>query len=70
MMKVILSLIGVYIVLLLTMYVAQEKLIFFPQKLKKDHAFHFPSSFEELSISVGEETLHALAFDSGTGTEW
>ncbi len=63
-MKVILSLFGIYFLLLITMYFAQEKLIFFPQKLNKEHKFRFSSTSEEILIPVDEGVLHALAFEA------
>ena len=62
-MKFIISVVGIYIFLMGLMYVAQERLIFFPEHLPKDHLFTFSLSFEEVFIPVGKDQLHALAFE-------
>lgn len=52
-----------YVLLCLLLYAFQEKLLFFPQKLKKDHTFHFEESFTEVFIPAYDGTiLHALWF--------
>ena len=47
---------------LLFLYYAQEKLIFFPSKLSKEHRFTFKTEFEEHFIPSGSEQLHSLLF--------
>lgn len=58
---------------ILTLYVAfcaffyfyQEKLIFYPQKLEKNHAFHFKGNFEEINIETKDNLLlNGLLFRS------
>lgn len=51
------------IVLLSLLYFFQERLIFHPQKLAKDYIFDFPQPFEEINISVEDQTtLNGLLF--------
>jgi uncharacterized protein len=61
---------GLYILVCGLMFVLQEKLIFFPQKLDKDHEFSFRQPFEEVYIKTEDEkSLHGLLFraDSSKG---
>lgn len=51
------------IAILLMLYFGQEKLIFFPDKLPKDHKYSFDHKFEEHFIKVDDKTeLNALLF--------
>lgn len=57
--------IGLYLVLCGVIYFFQEKFIFFPQKLNKDHQFDFDGDFEELFLkSKDGHLLHGLLFKS------
>lgn len=59
-----------YLLICLLLYLFQEKLIFFPQKLAKDYRFQFNQPFEELNIATSDKTqLHGLLFktDSSKG---
>jgi len=52
------------------MFISQESLIFFPKKLPPDYTFKFDQPFEEMIITVDNETsLHGLLFkaDSSKG---
>ena len=63
-------LLGLYILVCGLMFVLQEKLIFFPQKLDKDHQFSFRQPFEEVYIKTEDQkSLHGLLFraDSSKG---
>ena len=55
-----------YCMICLVLYVYQEKLIFFPQKLLADYKFHFTQNFEEVWVEnkAEDEILHALWFKS------
>lgn len=56
--------------MLLLLYFAQEKLIFHPEKLQKNHKYSFSKQFEEYFIKVDDNTeLNALLFkaDSSKG---
>lgn len=58
-------LLGLYVLACGLMFVLQEKLIFFPQQLDKDHTFKFPQPFQEISIKTEDEKLlHGLLFKS------
>jgi uncharacterized protein len=68
-MVIISILLGVYIVICGLLFIFQEKLIFFPDKLDKNHNFDFPQ-FEEIHItSEDQKVLHGLLFkaDSSKG---
>ena len=59
-----------YIVLCAGLYFFQERLIFFPDKLDKDHKFPFNQPFEEVNIQTRDgKLLNALLFmaDSAKG---
>ena len=60
--KIPLALIVLGVLLFLLLYYAQEKLIFFPSKLSKEHRFTFKTEFEEHFIPSGSEQLHSLLF--------
>lgn len=54
---------GLYILVCLLLFYFQEKLIFFPQKLAKDHVFHFDQENEEIYIPARDNTLlHGILF--------
>jgi pimeloyl-ACP methyl ester carboxylesterase len=54
---------GVYTVLCGLIYLLQEKLIFFPDKLDRAHRFDFPEPFEEMTIqTTDKKALHGLLF--------
>jgi len=62
-MVIISILLGLYILVCGLMFTLQEKLIFFPQKLQKNHAFGFAQPFEEVTIlTQDEKNLHGLLF--------
>ena len=48
------------------LYMFQEKLIFFPQKLSKDYQFSFDLPFEEINIRTDDQvSLNGLLFKAG-----
>lgn len=54
-----------YFLVCLLLFLFQEKLIFFPQKLDRNFQFHFDQPFEEMFIPVEEDvTLHGIMFKS------
>ena len=74
MMKILLKIFTGLIVLLIIigglLFVFQEKLIFFPQKLDKNYQFNFNQKFEEINIKTnGGVSLNGLLFkaDSSKG---
>src|SRR5688500_14779823 len=53
-----------YVGLCALMFLLQEKLIFFPQKLRKNHQFNFGQAFKEVSIKTEDQkVLHGLLFE-------
>lgn len=59
-----------FLIFCLVIYFLQEKLLFFPEKLAKNHSFNFGSAFEELSIKTTDGYhLNAVLFkaDSSKG---
>lgn len=59
-----------YLIICGLLYFFQEKLIFFPHKLRKDYKFQFNQSFEELNIKTTDQILlNGLLFkaDSSKG---
>jgi len=61
---------ALYFVICALLYVFQENLIFFPQKLDKNYRFTFDQQFEEFNIPAKDKTaLHGLLFkaDSSKG---
>ena len=64
-MLVITILLGLYIIICGIMFLLQEKLIFFPQKLDKHHTFSFRQPFEEINFKTDDKkNLHGLLFKS------
>ena len=66
-LKLILAL---YIIVCGLLYAFQEKLIFFPQKLEKNHQFSFNQKFEEINVkTIDGISLNGLLFraDSSKG---
>lgn len=64
-LKILTYLILLYVVVCGFLYLFQEKMIFFPQKLDKDYAFTFDGSFEEIFIKTQDQaTLNGLLFKS------
>jgi alpha-beta hydrolase superfamily lysophospholipase len=62
--------VGLYITAVGLLYFIQERLIFFPEKLDKDHRFAFKQEFEELSLPMKDGIrLNGLLFkaDSAKG---
>lgn len=69
-MTIISILIGIYILICALMFLLQEKLIFFPDKLHKDYKFGFNQNFEEIYVTTEDQNaLHGLLFkaDSSKG---
>src|SRR4051812_49371419 len=60
---ILIVLVVLYVVICGTLYLFQEKLIFFPEKLEKDFQFKFNKKFEELSIKTHDNLkLDCLLF--------
>ena len=64
-LRSLLILVVFYLVICILLYIFQERLIFFPEKLNKDYRFSFNQPFEEVLISTKDKTnLHGLLFTS------
>ena len=48
---------GAYILVCGLLFLLQEKLIFFPQKLEKNHNFSFKQEFEEIYIATEDQKV-------------
>jgi len=62
--------IGFYVMLCVAVYLFQEKIIFFPEKLPADYIFQFDKDFEEFNIKTNDDKrINALLFkaDSAKG---
>lgn len=56
---------GLYLLLCVTLYFFQEKLIFFPTKLEKNYVFNFDKSFKEITIPTNDNVnLHGILFNA------
>ena len=67
---IVIILISIYIAICGILYFMQEKLIFFPEKLKKEYQFTFNHDFEELNFKMEDNViLNGLLFraDSSKG---
>ena len=52
-----------YIIVCGLLYVFQENLIFFPQKLEKNHQFSFNQKFEEINVkTIDGISINGLLF--------
>lgn len=62
-LKTIIIIAALYVLICALLYLFQENLIFFPQKLAKNYRFGFHQPFEELHITTSDKTqLHGLLF--------
>ena len=69
-LRILKIVLGLYIVLCGLLYLFQENLIFFPQKLDKNYKFQFGQKFEEININANDgKKINGLLFraDSSTG---
>lgn len=60
----------IYIIVCILLYFFQETLIFAPQKLSKDHEYHFNADFQEMNLQTNDnEVLNGILFkaDSSKG---
>ncbi len=65
--RILILLLGVYIILLAAVYAFQEKLIFFPEKLDRDFKISYNTDFEEIFIEVEKGVdIHGILFKSGS----
>jgi len=69
MRKILLKIFKTLLILFLSagvlLFLFQEKLIFFPQKLDKNYQFNFSQNFEEINIKTKDQKLlNGLLFKS------
>ena len=58
-------LMGIYLLTCISLYFAQEKLLFFPDVLAKDYVYKFDQPFEELNYPIEKgKSLNAVLFQS------
>lgn len=63
MVKLVIILLCLYLLICALLFVFQEHLIFFPEKLPPDHQFRFNQKFEEIYIKTkDQDLLHGLLF--------
>lgn len=55
--KMLISITGFYVIICCLAYFLQEKLIFFPEKLSRDHHFAFDQPFQEMSFTMQDGKL-------------
>lgn len=60
--KMFITLLILYVSLCGLLFVFQEKLIFFPQKLDKNFNFSFDQEFEEINIKSQDGTMPIVIF--------
>lgn len=64
-MKILIILLVLFLSIGAFLFLFQEKLIFFPQKLDKSYQFGFEQNFEEINIKTGDrKLLNGLLFKS------
>ena len=56
-LKIFITVLGLYIFLCIVLYSFQERLIFFPEKLDKNYQFEFGQKFEEQNIKTTDGKL-------------
>lgn len=60
-------LIPLYVIICIAIYFFQERLIFFPEKLRQDFVFTFNQPFEEITVrSADGKSLHGILFKAAT----
>lgn len=60
---------GLYAGICILLYISQEKLIFFPEKLQGEFKFRFNGDFEEVNIRTKDNTLLNSAFFKADNTK-
>ncbi|WP_231373993.1 alpha/beta fold hydrolase [Aureivirga marina] len=56
-------LVSIYLIICVLLYFFQEKIIFIPTKLSKNHSYQFINNFEEIFVEVRDEvSLNGLLF--------
>lgn len=61
--KLVVILSSLYILMCAILYFFQEKILFFPQKIKKEYSYEFENNFEEIDIKTANgSVLNGLLF--------
>ena len=55
--KILLTLLGIYIMITASLYLLQEKLLFLPTTLEQDYHFSFNNEFEELFLKTEDDAI-------------
>jgi alpha-beta hydrolase superfamily lysophospholipase len=64
-LKIFLIALAVYILVCVLLFIFQERLIFFPEKIHNDYKFSFDNEFEEINLKTKDQKLlHGLLFKS------
>ena len=64
-LKIFLVVLAVYILVCVLLFIFQERLIFFPDKIHNDYKFAFEQNFEEINLKTKDQKLlHGLLFRS------
>ncbi|HKH61990.1 MAG TPA: alpha/beta fold hydrolase [Flavitalea sp.] len=64
-LKIFLIVLAVYILVCILLFIFQERLIFFPEKIHNDYKFSFDQDFEEINLKTNDQKLlHGLLFKS------
>jgi len=59
----VVTILSLYVIVCVVFYFAQEKFIFYPEKLDKDYIFHFNEDFEEIFVQMEDGLkLNGLLF--------
>lgn len=67
--KIVIALVAGYSVLCVLLYLSQERLLFFPTKLSKDHRFTFRQPIEEVNIPTPDgKSLNNILFSTTAPT--
>src|SRR3954471_11503861 len=64
--RFLLVIVVIYILGGIALYFLQDRLIFHPTALARDHKFSFQQPFEENNIGYGKENLSIVKFKPGT----
>ena len=56
-LQIFFILVGVYGIICILLFFFQKKLIFFPEKLSKDHKFVFDQQFRELAFTTRDRRI-------------
>lgn len=60
--KIIFAILGLYLLLVVSLYFFQEALIFLPTHLEQDYRYEFNDEVKELNLKSGDITLNGLHF--------